>query len=102
MLSSVMSVHSALTHLLTTSGPRGTFSRLSTTLGCISIIELLQFSIVRSFWASLGKALFEKACHQAAIKKRKSHNCVRTDKSAGGSKLIEQTLNLMWCMGERK
>ena len=28
-------------HLLTTSGPRGTFSRLSTTRGCISIIELL-------------------------------------------------------------
>ena len=44
--------------LLTTSGPRDTFSRLSTTRGCMSIIKLLQFTIVRSFWASLGKALF--------------------------------------------
>ena len=32
------------------SGPRGTFFRLSTMRGCISIIELLQFTIVRSFW----------------------------------------------------
>ena len=51
---------SALTHLLTTSRPRGTFSRLSTTQGCISRIELLQFPVVRSFWTSLGKSLFWK------------------------------------------
>ena len=52
----VKSAQSALTHLLTTSGPRGTFFLLSTTGGSISIIELLQFTIVRSFWAALGKA----------------------------------------------
>ena len=45
-------------YLLTTSGPRGTFSHLSMKLGCISIIELLQFTIVPSLWASLGRALF--------------------------------------------
>ena len=45
----VKSVQSALSNLLTTSGPRGTFSRLSTTRGCISIIELLQFTIVVPF-----------------------------------------------------
>ena len=56
--SMVKSVQSALTHLVPTSGPRGTFSRLSKTRGCISIMGLLQFTIVRSFWASLGKALF--------------------------------------------
>ena len=54
----VKSVQSALTHLLTTSGPRGTFPHLSTARECISIIELLQFAIVRAFWASLGKTLF--------------------------------------------
>ena len=52
------SVQSALTRLLTTSGPRGTFFLLSTTRGCISIIELRQFTIERSFWASIGKGLF--------------------------------------------
>ena len=44
--------------LITTYGTCGTFCRLSTTRGCISITELLQFTIVRSFWASLGKYLF--------------------------------------------
>ena len=48
----VKSVQSALTFLLTTFGPCGTFSCLSTRPGCISIIELLQFTIVRFFWAS--------------------------------------------------
>ena len=85
-----------MTHLLTTtSGPRGTFSRLSTMRGCVSIIELLQFTIVSSCWASLGKALIQKACHQDVIKRTKIHNCVGTEKfqgdAAGGSKLIEQT-----------
>ena len=45
----IKSVQSALSDLLTTSGPRGTFSRLSTMRGCISIIELLQFTIVVPF-----------------------------------------------------
>ena len=76
----VKSVQSVLTYLLTTSAPRGTFSRLSTTHGCISITELLQFTIVGSFWASLGKALFQKECHQDAIKRRKTHNCFGTYK----------------------
>ena len=52
-------VQSALTHLLTTSGLRGTFSRFSTTRRCVSIIELLQFTIVRSFWASLDSFILE-------------------------------------------
>ena len=43
---------------LTTFGPRGTFSRQSKMRGYISIIQLLQFTIVRAFWASLDKALF--------------------------------------------
>ena len=54
----LQSFQSALTHLLTTSGPHGTFPYLSTTHGCISIIEFLQFTIVRSSWESLGKDLF--------------------------------------------
>ena len=54
----IKSVQSALTHLVTTSGPRGTFSRLNKTRGYISIMGLLQFTIVCSFWASLDKALF--------------------------------------------
>ena len=54
----IKSVQSALTLLLTTSGPRGTFSRVSTKRGCVSIIKLLQVTILRSLWASLGKALF--------------------------------------------
>ena len=42
---------------------------LSTTLGCISILELLQFTIVLSYWASFGKALF-KCSRKRAIKVR--------------------------------
>ena len=52
----VKSVQSALTHLQTTSGPRGTFSRQNTTRECISITELLQCPIVVPFgqvWAKL-------------------------------------------------
>ena len=63
---------SAFTYLLTISGPRGTFSCLSTMRGCISTIELLQFAIVSSFRASLGKALFKKACHRDAMKRIKN------------------------------
>ena len=51
-------LETALMHMLPSSGPRGTSSRQSTMRGCISIIELSQFNIVRSFWASLGEALF--------------------------------------------
>ena len=76
----IKSFQLALTHLLTTSGPHGTFPHLSTTHGCISIIEFLQFTIVRSFLASLGKALFQKVCHQDVIKRKKTHNCVGKDK----------------------
>ena len=51
--------------------------------------------------ASLGKALYQKACHQDAIKRRKTHNCVGTDKFLGGaagrSKLIEQILDCQFC-----
>ena len=54
-LHGVKSFQSALTHLLTTCGPRGTFSGLSTMRGCILIIALLQSTTVPSFWASLGE-----------------------------------------------
>ena len=57
------SVQSALSDLLTTSATHGTFSRPSMKRGLISIIKLMQFTIVRFFQASLGEALFQKACH---------------------------------------
>ena len=67
--------------------------------GSISISELLQFTTIRSFRASLGEALFQNACHQDPIKQTNTHNCVGIEKfqgdTAGGSKLIEQTL-LSW------
>ena len=59
-LSYVKSVQSALSDLLTTSATHGTFSRPSTKRGLISIIELMQFTIVRFFKASLGKLCFRK------------------------------------------
>ena len=62
------------------SGLRGTFSCLSTKRGCISIIKCLQFTIVPSLRASLGEALFQKAWHQNATKRRKTHNWVGTEK----------------------
>ena len=43
------SVQSALIDLLTTSATHGTFSRPSTKPGLISIIKLMQFTIVRFF-----------------------------------------------------
>ena len=45
----MQSVQSALTHLLTTSEPPGTFSRLSTKRGYISITK---FTTVPSLWTS--------------------------------------------------
>ena len=45
----VESVQSALSDLLTTSATHGTFSRPSTKRGLISIIKLMQFTIVRFF-----------------------------------------------------
>ena len=57
---SVKSVQSALSDLLTASGPRGTFSRPSTTRGCISIIELLQFTIVVPFGQVEARLCFRK------------------------------------------
>ena len=43
------SVQSALSDLLTTSATHGTFSRPSMKRGLISIIKLMQFTIVRFF-----------------------------------------------------
>ena len=43
------SVQSALSDLLTTSATHGRFSRPSTKRGLISIIKLMQFTIVRFF-----------------------------------------------------
>ena len=45
----VKSVQSALSDLLTTSATHGMFSRPSTKRGLISIIKLMQFTIVRFF-----------------------------------------------------
>ena len=45
----VKSVQSALSDLLTTSATHGTFSRPSRKRGLISIIKLMQFTIVRFF-----------------------------------------------------
>ena len=45
----VKSVQSALSDLLTTSATHGTFSRPSGKRGLISIIKLMQFTIVRFF-----------------------------------------------------
>ena len=81
--------------MLTTYRSRGTFARLSAKRGCILIVKLLQFTIVRSLWASLGEATIWKACHKDAITRTKTHNCVGTEKfqgdAVGRSKLTEQT-----------
>ena len=49
-----------------------------------------------TFWAILGKHCLIKSCHEYVILTRKSQNCAGTafvqGDSAGGSKLIEQTL----------
>ena len=45
----VKSVQSALSDLLTTSATHGTFSRPSMKRGLISIIKMMQFTIVRFF-----------------------------------------------------
>ena len=63
---SVKSAESALTHLLTPSRPRGTFFLLSTTRECISVIELMQFTIVRSFGQVYATLCFRKS-HQNVI-----------------------------------
>ena len=49
LFSQVKSVQSALSDLLTTSATHGTFSRPSTKRGLISIIKLMQFTIVSFF-----------------------------------------------------
>ena len=49
----IKSFQLALTHLLTTSRPHGTFPHLSTTHGCISIIEFISAIHYCSFF--LGK-----------------------------------------------
>ena len=48
-MSEVKSVQSALSDLLTTSATHVTFSRPSAKRGLISIIKLIQFTIVRFF-----------------------------------------------------
>ena len=64
---SVKSAESALTHLLTPSRPRGTVFLLSlTTRECISVIELMQFTIVRSFGQVYATLCFRKS-HQNVI-----------------------------------
>ena len=49
MVPFVKSVQSALSDLLTNSATHGTFSRPSMKRGLISIIKLMQFTIVRFF-----------------------------------------------------
>ena len=53
-------------------------------------------SIVFYFLGDFGQALWIRSCHEDVILTRKSHNCTGTafvqGDSAGGSKLIEQTL----------
>ena len=48
------------------------------------------------FRATLGQALLTRSCHEDVTLTRMSHNCAWTafvqGESAGGSKLIEQTL----------
>ena len=94
--STVKSVQSALTHLLTTSGPRSTISHLSANRGCISIIELLQFTIVRFLWAALGKACFRKRAIEMRLSEQRVVIALGQKKfrgdAVGRSKLIEQTL----------
>ena len=47
-----------------------------------------------------GQALLIRSCHEDVILTRKSHNCAGTafvqGDSAGGSKLIEQTLTMLY------
>ena len=56
----VKSVQSALSDLLTTSATHGTFSRPSMKRGLISIIKLMQFTIVVSFRRVWAKLCFRK------------------------------------------
>ena len=83
----LQSFQSALTHLLTTSGPHGTFRYLSTAHGCISIIEFLQFAIVRLIIV-LGKRIFFFGVGVGG-----------GGGTADGSKLIKLTLNSVWPSG---
>ena len=57
---------------------------------------MLLLSIASYLLDDLGQALFIRSCHKDVIFTRKSHNCAGTafvqGNSAGGSKLIEQTL----------
>ena len=84
----LQSFHSALTHLLTTSGPHGTFPYLSTAHGCISIIEFLQFTIVRLIIV-LRKRIFFLGVGGIG----------GGGGTADGSKLIKETLNSVWPSG---
>ena len=70
--SGVKSVQSALSDLLTTSAKHGTFSSPSAKRGLISIIKLMQFTIIRFFEASLGEALFQKAVIKMLLSNERS------------------------------
>ena len=65
-------------------------------LNCCNLLLFVPFGQAQA------KLCFKKACHQDAIKRRKTHNCVGTEnvlgEAAGGSKQIEQTLHSMQLM----
>ena len=65
------SVLSALSDLLTTSATHGTFSRPSTKRGLISIIKLMQFTIVR-FRQVWGKLCFRKRAIKMLLSNEKA------------------------------
>ena len=66
----------------------------------LEIANCSNLSIVFYLVGSFGQALFIRSCHEDAILTRKSHNHAGTafvqGDSAGGSKLIEQTLTVDW------
>ena len=62
----------------------------------LEIANCPNLSIVCYFWGDVGQELFTRSCYEDVILTKKSHNCAGTafvqGDSAGGSKLIEQTL----------
>ena len=67
-------MQSALSDLLTTSATHGTFSRPSTKRGLISIIKLMQFTIVRlsvSFRQVWAKLCFRKRAMKMLLSNEK-------------------------------
>ena len=66
------SVQSALSDLLTTSATHGTFFRPSTKRGLISIIELLQFTIVVPFGQVEARLCFRKRAIRRLLSNERS------------------------------